>query len=270
MTPIFFPYKTIGSLAVPPGLFVLLCLLMALSAMRSPRRPRLAVALAATGILIYSTSCEWSARLITGSLEDMYQSHPLPTAEEKAVIVILGGGVRYHQDLSPFELGPYTASRVLAAYRLSQGTGWPILCCGGNPRSDPDPSRSEAHIMARTLREMGISEVYEEGRSRTTWENLRNASNMLRRMETDRVVLVTNAFHMPRAMLTARQSLKGFQVYPYQSGRLTDKSPLNLMCFLPNSTSMAESALGLREWVGLGAYRVFGLFNLFKMSPEAR
>ncbi|MCX7829049.1 MAG: YdcF family protein [Thermanaerothrix sp.] len=267
MSKIFFAYKLLGSLVVPPGLFILLCFAMAAAALRPPRRLGLALTAAVTGMLIYSASCDWSSRIITGSLENMYLPQGTKLPEGDAVIVVLGGGVRYEQDLTPFEMGTYTAARVLAAQRLAAKTGWPVLCCGGNPRSDPDPSLSEARLMADTLRDMGIERVYEEGRSRTTMENLSNAYPMLKSLGVRNVVLVTSAFHMPRSLYAARKALKGFQVYPYPAGRLTDRSPLDPMSLLPNQTAMATSALGLREWVGIGHYKVLSLFS---RSPEER
>lgn len=266
MSKIFFIYKLVGSFVVPPGLFVLLFLLISLQALRTPRRIKLAAVAAVTGLLIYSSSCDWSSRLITGPLEDMYQQgEELP--EGDTMIVVLGGGVRYDRDLTPFEMGTYTATRVLAAYRLATKTGWPILCCGGNPRSNPDPSFSEARLMADTLRDMGVDRVFEEGRSRTTKENLSNAYPMLKRLGIRNVVLVTNAFHMPRSMYAAKRTLTGIRVYPYPAGRLTDRSPPDPMSFLPNQTAMAISALGLKEWVGLGYYKVLSLLT---RSPEER
>ncbi|WP_281745167.1 YdcF family protein [Thermanaerovibrio acidaminovorans] len=257
MSTLFFLYKLAGALAVPPGIFVLACLLMALCCLRQPRRWGLLLACLATGIAIYSASCDWSARFITGPLEDMYESHPLPT--DDGVIVLLGGGVRYDRDLKPYQLGNYTSVRVLKALQLHRDTGWPIVCCGGNPRLDPDPEASEANLMAQTLMDMGATQVYREGRSRTTWENLVNALPILRRLNRRNVVIVTSSFHMPRAIMTARAVLKGFDVYPHQAGRLTDRSPMDPISFLP--LSMSETCLGLREWVGMGAYRVMSLLR---------
>jgi uncharacterized SAM-binding protein YcdF (DUF218 family) len=94
-----------------------------------------------------------------------------------------------------------------------------------------------------------------EDRSRTTWENLRNLAPLLAASGIREVVLVTSAFHMPRALETARRALPGLRVRPWPVGPMVDASPLGPADFLP--FSMNVSTLGLRERVGSLAYRLY-------------
>ena len=250
----FFLYKLAGALAVPPGLLCLLLFLAAGAALCPPRRPRLGAFLGVLALGVYVLSCPFGERLVTAPLENRF-APSRPRDDGPTAVVVLGGGVRYDETGEPFLPGAYTLERLVAAEEATRDRDWPVFCCGG--RVQGGSGGTEGDLMARFLRHRDPRrEVVAETGSRTTWENLIQVGEILRRRGIRRVVLVTNAFHMPRSLATAQRLLKGFEVYPWPAGRLTDRSPLGAADFLP--LSLNGSVLGLREWVGLGAYEVLG------------
>ena len=80
------------------------------------------------------------------------------------------------------------------------GRAQALLCTGGLGRHPP----SEGAAIAEIARAMGVPEtcIGIEDRSRTTWENLRFALPLLAGPE---VILVTDRWHMPRALMIARR-----------------------------------------------------------------
>lgn len=78
-----------------------------------------------------------------------------------------------------------------------------IVACGGEGRHPP----SEAEMIRRICIGRGVPDaaILCEDRSTTTEENLRFALPFLRRLGTDRVVVVTDRFHLPRSGLVARR-----------------------------------------------------------------
>ena len=75
-----------------------------------------------------------------------------------------------------------------------------LVCTGGVGRHGP----AEAAAAARIAAEMGVpsASVSTETASRTTWENLRGALPLL---PGTSVLIVTDRWHMPRALMIARR-----------------------------------------------------------------
>lgn len=95
---------------------------------------------------------------------------------------------------------------VLRATRAAEcyfeGRAPRILACGG----DTGAGISEAAVMKQLLLQAGVpaAAITCEDRSRITYENMRNALNLLEK-DKRRVFLVTSDYHMPRARLMARR-----------------------------------------------------------------
>ncbi|MDV7142316.1 YdcF family protein [Tropicimonas sp. TH_r6] len=78
-----------------------------------------------------------------------------------------------------------------------------IVGCGGIGRFPP----SEASLICRICRAAGIAEttLHAEDRSTNTLENIAFALPILQEIGTDRVCIVTDGYHLPRAHLIARR-----------------------------------------------------------------
>jgi len=251
----FFLYKLAGSLIVPPGLFILAA--AALAALNLRRRDRFSGCLAlllALGLFLFSTPA--GARLLAGNLEDVKAS--LPESGEKAALLVLGGGVRYGGNLSRDEPGPLTTVRIVTAYEIARKHRWPVIVTGGLPWKPGGATTAE--IMAETLRNLGYSgPLLLVSRSRTTWEDLVLTAEVLRAKEIRHLVLVTNAFHMKRAVRIAERVMPEVRLYPFPAGHLLDRIPLRPVDFLP-APEMA-GYLAFRERVGLVAAHLMPLFR---------
>jgi hypothetical protein len=87
------------------------------------------------------------------------------------------------------------------AAQLAKASGLPVLTSGGLHYGTPP---SEAQLMADRCRMISASRSLEGRASRTTWENAAQRQ-VLQPLGIKRVVVVTQAWHMPRS----RWSLKG-------------------------------------------------------------
>ena len=113
-------------------------------------------------------------------------------------IVVLGGG-RDRDDPAwgADQPSPLALERLRYAARLARASGLPLLTSGGLHFGEPP---SEAKIMADTLkRDFGVDVRWQEEESRTTWENATFSAKLLQPAGVRRVLLVTQASHMPRA-----------------------------------------------------------------------
>ena len=113
-------------------------------------------------------------------------------------IVILGAAVW------PDGPSPSLRRRTLhGAALFHAGCGDVVIPCGGLGRHPP----AEACAMVRLLREAGVpgAAIHPEATSTNTIENIRLALPILRRLDKTRVVIVSDAYHLPRACLIARR-----------------------------------------------------------------
>ncbi|APX23555.1 hypothetical protein GCM10011326_37210 [Salipiger profundus] len=100
---------------------------------------------------------------------------------------------------------PTLRRRALKAAALwHEGQVRAIIGCGGVGRHPP----SEAEVIRALCLEAGVpaERLLCEPQSTTTEENIRFALPLLARLCSRRVVLVSDAYHLPRAWLVARRS----------------------------------------------------------------
>jgi hypothetical protein len=93
---------------------------------------------------------------------------------------------------------------------------------------------------------------WREEASRTTWENATYSAELLRQEGVKRVLLVTQAWHMPRARWCFERV--GFQVRAAPVGFLGVPNGRPAGGWLPESKALWQSGLLLNEAVGLFTY----------------
>jgi uncharacterized SAM-binding protein YcdF (DUF218 family) len=117
----------------------------------------------------------------------------------------------------------------------------------------------EAAAMLEFLSDLGVSEerVLSEGRSRNTRENALEVRRLVSSRDLKRLILVTSALHMPRAIATFRAA--GMDVIPaptdFDVVERRERTPLD---FLPDAGALEESSGAFREHLGLWVYRKQG------------
>lgn len=249
-------------LFLPPGLLVLLLCLAAFLARRGRRRSALALILGAAA-LIYLLSARAFSDLLIRPLEDRYPplafgsgasggGAPGPIGPEAPVVVLGGGSV----DRSPEEgmrasLAPEPAKRLAYGLRVARALDRPLIFSGGRVWQGKD-IESEADAARRYIEENAAGEAgrasYDD-LSRTTRENARYAARLSGSRE---VVLVTSAYHMPRAVLSFKK--EGLRAIAAPTDYKTNRSPYSIADFLPTSEAFSNSYKALHEYLGLLAY----------------
>lgn len=121
-------------------------------------------------------------------------------------IVVIGGGSRpapAYGDGDTVTL--FTLQRVRYAAYLAKKSGLPILVSGG--RDWFGEQDSEAQLMSRVLsREFNLKPRWQDIHSRTTWGNASQSARILIPVGIKHVLLVTQAWHMPRALWVFRHT----------------------------------------------------------------
>ena len=105
-----------------------------------------------------------------------------------------------------------------------------------------------------------------ERRSRNTAENAEFSKALVAPKAGERWLLVTSAFHMPRSIGLFRKA--GFAVEPYPvDWRVGGRDDLFTLPELRRLTGWASVDVGVREWIGLVAYRLTGKIDEFLPGP---
>jgi len=222
--------------------------------MMRKRWPRLGAALFFSSLLMLLALCtQAGARLIAAPLEQRAAPLVSPRSTNAQAIVVLGGGRtknarEYGGDDVP---SLHTLGRLRYAARLHRETGLPLLVTGGMPDG---AATSEAALMARTLREdFAVPVRWLEQASDNTAQNAQFSAALLRRADITRILLVTDALHMPRSQMIFMQT--GLQVTPAPTN-FSVNGNLSPIDFVPNGGALEMSHFALHEWIGLLWYRL--------------
>ncbi|MEO8837837.1 MAG: YdcF family protein [Herbaspirillum sp.] len=229
-----------SALLLPP---VLLVLVVALALLWRRRWPRSALWIGLASLLLLLVLCTTAgAHWLVQPLEDRTAPLSLLSSSIQAhgatAIVVLGGGrlnaaPEYDGADSPsFE----TLTRLRYAARLQRITGLPILVSGGRPDG---AAESEASLMARSLQDdFRVPTRWREQASNNTAENAEYSRRILHDAGIKRVLLVTDALHMPRAQAIFRHV--GMEVVPAPTW-FVGHERLALIDFLPRGEGLRRS-----------------------------
>jgi len=243
--------KLIGSLLMPPGILLLLVAAGGLSVFLGRRRLGLAL-LVATLVLGWGLSSATVADLLIHPLETGYA--PFSKAPGATGIVALGGGMAgaspEYGGLSI--LSPESLQRCLYAGELALRLDLPLIYSSGNPLS-PGTQEADAQAAVRLWRSMGVParSIRVEAGSRDTWENAQFTKALA---GSGPFIVVTSAWHMPRAMLAFARA--GATAVAAPTAYRSKSRPFVAYDLLPNPESMLVSAFAVHEYVGLAWYRL--------------
>ncbi|MFN3587271.1 MAG: YdcF family protein [Moraxellaceae bacterium] len=208
-------------------------------------------------LLLWGASTPLGASWLAAGLE-RYPAVPdgraLRAGGWQAIVVIGGGRHAAAPEYGGRDVPNYwTASRLRHAAELYRDSGLPLAVSGGVGRRDSVP---EAALMAHSLVHDHIVNVrWQETASRTTHENAVRLREGLGPEGVERIVLVTQALHMPRARLAFEQA--GFTVLPAPVDIVPGTARLSWPeALLPRADRLLLSAQAWHEYAGLLAYRL--------------
>jgi len=214
------------------------------------RHPRLARTLVGLGLaLLFILALPLVGNAMLRSLEGVPVS-AVQLRDAQAIVVLGGGRYRAAPEYGGDTVGDATLLRLRYAAKLQRETGLPLLVTGGKPDGG---ELSEAETMRRTLTaEFGVPVRWVEGASDNTRENAMYSARLLKQDGITRVLLITHAWHMPRAI--GSFATTGIAVAPAPT--FFQSRPLTPLDFLPKSYDGARYAI--HEWLGLLWYRLRG------------
>ncbi len=199
------------------------------------------------------------ANALYARLERQYPPVAVADSPRADAIVVLGGGIglplppRLEPDLNG------SADRVWHAARLYRAGKAPLVIVSGGNVFPQSNAQAESVYTADLLEAWGVErkDIVLEGQSRNTYENALHTRTILEDRELRRILLVTSAFHMPRALATfehagieAIASPTDFRVVGYEQPAV--------LGWIPSLGALGGTTQVLQEHLGQTVYRLRG------------
>lgn len=262
----FIASKIVWTVLVPSTFLMLLALAGLIVRLRFRRTGMVMITAGVVGLVIIGLGSP--GRMLLVSLEDRFPAY-VETGERVDGVIVLGGaelpGVTAARGQPAFQ---ESAERILAMGELARR--YPearIVFAGGGGSLEASPMQ-EADVVRMALPQIGLPEerVEFERFSRNTAENARLAKAFIDPKPGERWLLVTSAFHMPRAVGCFRTA--GFPVIAYPVDYRTTGDPAPFRLFGSIAEGLGFFDLGAREWIGLAVYYLTGRTDALVPEPK--
>ena len=275
--PFLFFSKLLPSFFYPLGfscILILIALVLLGKKSHFPRVTQMAKGcLGAALLILWLSSTSLGARLALGSLEQGLISYgsieSLPIVD---AIVVLGGATHGASDTRIYPEVTDAGDRLVHTVRLYRaGKAKRIILSGGRIQwqqgstesQNPSKVLSEAEDMKSLLELFGIPDraFILEPDSLNTYQNAINTKALLEENNFKQILLVTSAFHMPRALAIFKKL--GIDAIPAPTDfRVSrEESPsFQQFCLdlLPSAEQLKNTSMGMKEYVGFWVYRLRG------------
>lgn len=259
--------KTVGYLLMPSTFLIVAGLLGAMLLLT--RFARAGRRLMVTALLLLAV-CAFSplANFLLYPLEQRFPKWDASRGEPDGIIV-LGGPL--DADLSAAHGVPVisaSADRIIGAATLAHR--YPkarIVYTGGSPNLMSNDAK-EADYATALFQGLGIpkSRLTMERQSRNTRENAEYSKAIVKPKPGERWLLVTSAYHVPRSMGLFRKA--GFPVEAYPVDWKVGAKEDLFKYYVTANDGLLLVDIGVREWLGLIAYRIAGHTDALLPGPE--
>jgi len=241
--------KLVTFLISPFGSALLVALLALICAVRGRRKLAFGLGTAAVAWVWL-----WATPVVGKSLR-LYLESGFPPLLVEALpaapaAVVLGGAIAAPGDGRPYAQLHEASSRVWHAARLYHAGKAPLLLLSGGGGRVGTTAPSEAQAMGMLLGDLGVpgSAMLLEGDSRTTVQNAEFSAALLKARGIQRVLLVTSAAHMARAV--AQFEAAGLAVVPVAVDHGGVPAWNDWAAWMPNAGSLDESGRSFKEALG--------------------
>ncbi len=259
--------KTVALLLLPSNFLMLLGLTgMALMGTRFARAGRRLTVV--SGLLLVLAGYSPIGNALLHTLESRFPPWD-PARGAPAGVVVLGGVIdpMLSLDYGDTVIGS-DAGRVIAIAKLARAYPDARIIYSSGDASLLGDEPPEANFVPPLLDSFGVprARVVLETRSRNTAENAFFSKALAQPKPGERWLLVTSAFHMPRAIGCFRQAGFPVEAYPvsWRTRRHVRLAPMEAL-----SDGLVQLDLAVHEWSGLLIYWLIGRSNELLPGPVA-
>lgn len=249
----YFVNKIVGAVLNPLGIGLLLSLgaLLCLRLKKRKARPLAFGLIVASIAWLWVWSCGVTGRIIGLGLERDFPpqlAEELPSAD---AIVVLGGGMSWNTNACPYADIQVAADRAWHAARLYRA---------GKAKCVFTTLEADAQLLVDFGVPRAAISVNEKARNTEEEARFITCQPLTSTGTRPRVLLVTSAWHMRRALLMYARYATDVEVVPaatdHWNTTMFDR-PLDFRDFLPDSGMIGQNAYLFKEWLGYYGYRFF-------------
>lgn len=249
----FYFVKIIQVLLMPPALMLLIMLAGLILLHWSQRYGKVLII---SGILLLvGTSLPIISDTLISNMENIpaLSKERMKNTDAQAIIILGGGSYSNAPEYGGDTVSGATLERIRYGAYIHKQSGLPILVSGG--RVFNNKKMTEAALMGKVLENSFHTPVrWREDQSRNTWENAQYSYRMLIPEEINKIILVTHALHMPRAVMSFKAA--GFEVIPAPLGFHHGEDSFDIFDLLPQVNTMESMRDMLHEVIGMLWYRL--------------
>jgi uncharacterized SAM-binding protein YcdF (DUF218 family) len=260
--------KVLGFFAIPSNLVLSVGILGLFLLPTRFARPGRRLAFASLAILAVLGLSPIGNALIM-PLEDRFPPWD-PASGAPNGIIVLGGAISPDVSTGRNDVAlNESAERLTVAAELALRYPHARLLYSGGSGALIFREGAEAEFAARVFESFGIPRrrVILEDRARNTVENAILSRDLARPQPGERWLLVTSAYHMPRAIGIFREA--GFDVEPYPVDWRSSGVEDAFRLFPTVGDGLRRTDTAVREWVGLAAYWLTGQSSELFPGPTA-
>ena len=248
-----FLHKLLPIFLLPTGLT---CLLLALALIRKKRRGLL-VGLALA--LLYMASMPVVGEALIGCLEDQYPAQTIAGCPRADAVIVLGGILGYNHPGVDYPSWSESVDRFTVGVALIRAGKADAIEFSRASFPWLKPRVTEGDILRAQAIAAGIpaEKIFLTPLVGDTADEARAAAALCRDHGWKHVLLVTSAWHMPRAAWLFRRAGVNFTPFPVDFQRKPHRKT-TLLDFLPHPEALLLTELTLRETYGRIYYRIFG------------
>jgi uncharacterized SAM-binding protein YcdF (DUF218 family) len=264
---VFFVVSKIFWLVASPVTLLLIIALAAISI--SVARPSRAWGLLSLGaVLLLAALAETPVGLLMiAPLEDRFPGSPADMPPPDGIIV-LGGALRGDESEARGQVVYSEGERVVEAAILAKRYLNARVIFSGANGSLLTRSTTEARAAQKLLVELGVAppRITLEDKSRNTDENARFTAALVHPRPTQRFLLITSAYHMPRSMGLFEKA--GFSVTAFPVAFRTLGKGRGLHWETQPWRNLETIDIAAREWIGLVVYWATGRIDSLFPGPD--
>lgn len=203
-------------------------------------------------LLCFFSSFPVSQKLIF-DLENEYPPTLVESLPKVDAIVVLGGMINPIPHYEKVELLS-SADRLTDAVILWKNQKADFIIFTGGSGILFQEDAIEAEYAQKFLISLNVpkEKIILESKSRNTFENAFYVSKILEEKKWKKILLITSAFHMKRALGCFQKF--GIEVIPYPTDYRALRKVLNWDTFLPSVGALETSTIAIKEWLGIIAY----------------
>ena len=208
----------------------------------------------AISILVVCSLPVFSNKLIS-NLEKDYTLAPISSAKQADAVVVLSGIGRTIQGTNGliYELGE-AADRIFAGIDLIKEKKAPVLILTGG-KLPWSIGGTEGKYLREICLKHGISiETVRITKNVQNTDQEAKAVAELLRKENSQIILVTSAFHMPRAKRAFEAS--GVSVAPFPVDFRSPSEKITIIDFIPSAKAFHDNSFFVRELIGRIYYTI--------------